>query len=200
MKSANYLIILVLLISVLPACQISAENINQSQNSTVNSSNSSSNSANNSSSVSNPPSSSPSPVKTATPKQTTDSSEGLTKEKVEAAVNKLLSDFRLSGSVSVKGIQELQQQNATVADLEFEQFEYPVTTEGKIIKARDFKPKQMPKDGSRLPTVDEMFPPRRVVYSKSGKATLARYNDGRWVLKEIRWGFDTGVKGNVEIR
>lgn len=30
--------------------------------------------------------------------------------------------------------------------------------------------------------------------------TLANYNDGRWVLKQVNWGFDTGVKGTVEIR
>lgn len=124
----------------------------------------------------------------------------LTNEKVETAANSLLSEFRLSGSVRVRGIQELPTQNAAIADLEFQQFEYAVTMEGKILKARDFNPKSQPTDGSRLPTEEEMFPPRRVVYSKEGKATLARYTDGRWVLKEIRWGFDTGVKGNVEIR
>ncbi len=51
-----------------------------------------------------------------------------------------------------------------------------------------------------IPDPDEMFPQRKVTYSKDGKATLSKYNDGRWVLKAVNWGFDTGVKGTVEIR
>jgi hypothetical protein len=83
-------------------------------------------------------------------------------------------------------------------NLQFNNFEYGVTYEGQLIMASNFK---IPaKSGKPIPPQEEMFPPRKVTYSKDGKATLARYNDGRWVLKEIHWGFDTGVKGNVEIR
>lgn len=201
MKVLLYISIALLMSSVLSACQATTEISNQSQNTSIVSLNASVNPANNSSSPIIPPSNSPTPVVSATPKQTTTASnDSLTKEKVEIAVNKLLGDFRLSGTASVKGIQELPQQNSAIADLQFVQFEYPVTTEGKLLKARDFKPKSMPKDGSRLPSMDEMFPPRRVSYSKTGKAALSHYTDGRWVLKEIRWGFDTGVTGSVEIR
>lgn len=135
-----------------------------------------------------------------TPKSTPDISNDLTKEKVETAVAKLLTDWRLGGSVRVKGVQELPQQNAAVADLQFDNFEYGVTNEGGLVKAKDFAPKPMPKDQSSLPSMEEMFPQRKIIYSKDGKATLSHYTDGRWVLKEVRWGLDTGITGTVEIR
>lgn len=126
--------------------------------------------------------------------------QGLTNATVKTAVAAMLSDWRVGGSVSVKGVREIPQQNAAIADLQFEQFEYGTTNEGGLVKAKDFKPKPMPKDRSRMPTMEEMFPQRKAIYSKDGKAILERYNDGRWVLKEVRWGSDTGVKGTVEIR
>lgn len=122
----------------------------------------------------------------------------LTNASVETAVATMLSDWRMGGSVSVRGIQEVPQQNAAVADLQFNNFEYGVTYEGQLIRASKFK---IPaKSGKMIPSPEEMFPPRRVSYSRDGKATLGKYNDGRWVLKAVNWGFDTGVKGNVDIR
>lgn len=122
----------------------------------------------------------------------------LTNSQVETAVSEMLSGYRLSGSVRVKGIQELPQQNSAVADLQFEQFEYPVSFEGGLLRAKDFK---VPKpSGAAIPPPGEMFPPRKVSYSKDGRATLSKYTDGRWVLKSVSWGFDTSVKGTVEIR
>ena len=49
---------------------------------------------------------------------------------METAVNSLMSDFRLGGRIIVKGVQELPQQNAAVADLQFDNFEYGITNEG----------------------------------------------------------------------
>ncbi len=63
---------------------------------------------------------------------------GLTNAKVETAVNYLTSDYRLGGRISVKGIQELPQQNAAVADLQFDQFEYALSNENMLVKAADF--------------------------------------------------------------
>ena len=123
--------------------------------------------------------------------------ESLTNAKVEKAIAELLKDWRMGGSVRVKGIREIPEQNAAVADLQFQQFEYGVTNEDQLIRAKDFK---MPaKSGKLIPPPEEMFPPRKISYSKEGKATLTRYNDGRWVLNSVHWGFDTGVKGSVEI-
>lgn len=124
--------------------------------------------------------------------------QGLTNSKVETAVADLLSDWWMGGSVSVKGIQEIPQQNAAIADLQLNNFEYGVTFEGGLLKKKDFKPRKA--SGDAIPHPDEMFPHRKVTYSKDGKATLSKYNDGRWVLKAVNWGFDSGVKGNVEIR
>ncbi len=129
---------------------------------------------------------------------TSSSNQGLTNSKVETAVADMLSDYRLGGSVSVKGIQEIPQQNSAVADLQFSGFQYGTTFEGGLLRAKDFKPKKP--SGDMIPSPDEMFPQRAITYSKDGKAIFSRYNDGRWVLKEVRWGFDTGVKGTVEIR
>lgn len=126
------------------------------------------------------------------------SNQGLTNSKVETAVADLLSDWRMGGSVSVKGIQEIPQQNSAVADLQFNNFEYGVTFEGGLLRKKDFKPRKP--SGDAIPHPDEMFPQRKVSYSKDGKATLSKYNDGRWVLKTVNWGFDSGIKGNVEIR
>ena len=135
-----------------------------------------------------------------TRQKTNDSNAGLTNAKVETAVNSLVGEFRLGGRISVKGVQELPQQNAAVADLQFDNFEYGVTNEGALVKAKDFNPKSMPKDQSRYPTMEEMFPQRKISYSQDGKATLSHYTDGRWVLKDVRWGLDTGINGNVEVR
>lgn len=125
-------------------------------------------------------------------------SQKLASSNVEAAVNDLLNDYRLGGSVSVRGIQEQPQQNSATADLQFNDFQYGTTFEGGLLRSKDFKPKA--DSGKMIPDADEMFPQRKTTYSKEGKAILSRYNDGRWVLNEVHWGFDTGVKGTVEIR
>lgn len=127
--------------------------------------------------------------------------QGLTNSKVEAAVADLLSDWRMGGSVSVKGIQEIPQQNAALADLQFNNFEYGVTFEGGLLRKKDFKPRKP--SGDAIPHPDEMFPQRKVSWSRDGRATLSKYNDGRWVLKQVNWNDGIaccGVKGNVDIR
>lgn len=127
--------------------------------------------------------------------------QGLTNEKVETAVNSLVSDWRLSGKIQVRGIQEVPQQNAAIADLQFDNFEFGVSGTDELLRAKDFKPPK--KSGQLIPSPEEMFPPKKITYSKQGKATLTKYNDGRWVLKQVNWHDGIaccGVKGNVEIR
>lgn len=144
------------------------------------------------------------PGSTSSSSSTTSSSssnQGLTNAKVETAVADLLSDWRMGGSVSVRGIQENSQTNSAVADLQFNNFEFGVTHLGELLRSKDFKPRKP--SGSGLPHPDELFPQRKVSYSKSGRATLAKYNDGRWVLKQVNWHDGIaccGVTGNVEIR
>jgi hypothetical protein len=144
------------------------------------------------------PSSAPSSSSSSSSSPVSTANQGLTNAKVETAVGDLLSDWRMGGTVSVKGIQEIPQQNAAIADLQFNNFEYGVSFEGGLLRKKDFKPRKP--SGDAIPHPDEMFPQRKVSYSKDGKATLSKYNDGRWVLKAVNWGFDTGVKGSVEIR
>jgi hypothetical protein len=135
----------------------------------------------------------------------TENPNSLTNAKVESAVTRTISDYRFNGSISVEGIQELPQQNSAVADLRFNGFEYPVTNEGRLMKTKDFHPKSYPenrKPTDQLPSMEQMLPPRKVSYSGSGRGVLTRYNDGRWVLKEVSWGqgFNSlGVTGTVSI-
>jgi hypothetical protein len=147
-------------------------------------------------------SSTPSNISTTSPNSPSGS---LTNANVETATREMLNAFTLAGTVAVQGIQELPQHNSAVADLRFNGFEYAVTNEGHLLKARDFHPQQprnrRPTDP--LPSMQEMFPPRKISYSGGGRGILTRYNDGRWVLKEVDWGqgLDTlGVKGNVGIK
>lgn len=127
--------------------------------------------------------------------------QGLTNAKVETAVANLLSDWRMGGNVSVRGIQENSQTNSAVADLQFNAFEFGVNGTDQLLKVKDFKlPK---KSGKMIPSYEEMFPPKKITYSKQGKAALTKYNDGRWVLKSVNWHDGIaccGVKGNLEIR
>jgi hypothetical protein len=135
----------------------------------------------------------------APPRVVLQSSSGqLIKESVERAVNQLVSSYRMSGSIEVEGIQEQPQSNSAIADLRFVNFEYPITYEGQLIKAANFRPPAKRSGG--LPSPAEMFPPRRVSYSRMGKAQLAKYTDGRWVVKRVSWDFDTAVIGTAEVR
>lgn len=126
---------------------------------------------------------------------------GITNSKVETAIADLLSDWQMGGSVSVRGIQENSQTNSAVADLQFNAFEFGVNGTDQLLKAKDFKPPK--KSGQAIPPYEEMFPPKKITYSKQGKAMLTKYNDGRWVLKSVNWHDGIaccGVKGNVEVR
>lgn len=125
---------------------------------------------------------------------------GLANSKVEAAVNDLLSDWRMGGSVSVRGIQEIPQQNAAIADLQFNAFEFAVNGTDELLRVKDYKPPK--KSGQLVPSYEEMFPPKKIKYSRQGKAMLTKYNDGRWVLKSVNWHDGIaccGVTGNIEI-
>lgn len=131
----------------------------------------------------------------------TSKSENLTKTQVEPAITTLLSNWRIGGSISVKGIQEVPKQNMAIADLQFNNFEFAVTGNDELLRAKDFKPPK--KSNQLIPPPEEMFPQKKITYSKQGKAILTKYNDGRWMLKEVNWQDRVaccGVKGNVEIR
>jgi hypothetical protein len=130
---------------------------------------------------------------------------GLTNSNVETAVNALLTDFCLGGKAVVQGIQEIPQQNSAVADLKFENFQYPVTDMGELMKKKDFKPQPKPQSRNPtdpLPSMEQMFPARQVSFSGKGRGILKKYNDGRWVLTEVRWGeglSSLGVTGSVNV-
>ena len=122
--------------------------------------------------------------------------QSLGKAAVERAVNSLVSSYRMGGNISVIGVQ--QEGTNAVADLKFNAFQYATTFEGSLIRAANYKPPQ--RSGRAIPLPSEMFPPRKNTYSSSGKAYLAKYNDGRWVVRQVRWGSDKGINGNVVVR
>ncbi len=134
-------------------------------------------------------------------RSTSQPDRGLSNSKVETAIADLLSDWRMGGGVSVRGIQENSQTNTAVADLQFNAFEFGVNGIDQLLKVKDFRPPK--KSGQAIPPYEEMFPSKKITYSKQGKAMLTMYNDGRWVLKSVNWHDGIaccGVKGNVEIR
>ena len=126
---------------------------------------------------------------------------------VETAVGQMISQYRLGGAIKVSGIREIPNQNAAIADLQFDAFQYATDNEGgRLVEASKYKP---PPDVSRrdptapLPSMEEMFPPRKQTYNGQGAASLVKYSDGRWVLKEVRWGGGFNVftvTGATEIR
>ena len=128
--------------------------------------------------------------------------ETLSPGKIEPAVNQMVARYRLSGQIKVSGVREIPKENSAVADLQFENFEYVTDLEGAhLIEAAKYKPpnrsQRNPTDP--LPSMDEMFPPRKQVFNNQGTATLTKYNDGHWDLKEVRWG-GYFVSGTIEIQ
>lgn len=132
------------------------------------------------------------------------SSGGLTNSNVESAILQLVSNLRLDGSISVEGIQEVPQQNAAVADVSFSNFKYGRNFHQQPVSISQYKQGAGRKTGSYWKdTYNETMKPQTATYSGRGNAVLKRYNDGRWVLKEVRWGngFDgLGWNGTVEVR
>ena len=125
----------------------------------------------------------------------------LTNTKVENAVSRLLGNLSVGGSVTVEGIQEQSQQNSATADLRFNGFQYKADMAGTPLS----KDRQAPKrpDVNDPNFYDEVYKHgtqqvQTRTYSGRGTAILKRYNDGRWVLKEVRWEFN-GWGGTVDI-
>jgi len=126
----------------------------------------------------------------------------LTNAKVEDAIGKMTGNLRVTGSISVDGVQELPQENGARADLRFSSFEYKADQAGTPVP----KDKQAPKKPEiNSPNFyDEMFKygTQQIQvksYSGPGFAVIKHYSDGRWVLKEVHWQFHSWV-GAVDIR
>ena len=107
---------------------------------------------------------------------------GLNDSNIEAAASALLRNYRFSGDIQVKGIQEIPNQNAAIADLRFNGFEYAVTDSGQLLETSKYRAPQ-PTSQSQLPSMEQMFPNRKTSYNVLGKALLKRYTDGRWILE-----------------
>jgi len=123
---------------------------------------------------------------------------GLTDGKVQLAVRSFMRDFTKGGSINVEGVQELPNQNAATADLRFSNWVCSTTYEGGLSKQA---PPPVTHDRYGMPS--STFGLRLRTYNTPGLAVLKRYNDGRWVLKEVRVGsgFNTvTISGTQEIR
>lgn len=131
----------------------------------------------------------------------------LSPNKVESAAAEMVGKYRIGGRIVIEGVREISKENTAVADLRFEGFEFATTNDGgKLLEARQYKPpadlsKRRPTDP--LPSVEEMFPNRKQSYNGKGTAMLTHYNDGRWVMKEVRWGsgfFSFTVSGSINLQ
>jgi hypothetical protein len=126
----------------------------------------------------------------------------LTNVKVERAVNRLTSNLRVAGGISVEGIQELPQENSARADLRFTNFQYKSDMAGTPLSSNRQAPEKPQINDPNF--YDKMYRyGTQQVYTKNysgpGFAMLKHYNDGRWVLKEVHWQFN-GWVGDVDIR
>jgi hypothetical protein len=123
---------------------------------------------------------------------------GLTDSNVQRAVRSFMSEFTKGGNINVEGVQELPNQNAATADLRFVNWVCSTTYEGGLSKQN---PPPVTYDRYGMPS--STFGLRLRTYNTSGLAVLKRYNDGRWVLKEVRVGsgFNTvTISGTLEVR
>ncbi len=115
----------------------------------------------------------------------------LTADKVQRAVDKVLSFTKIGGAVAVQGIQEMPQQNAAKADLIFNNFQYKAREMGEIV-SKDAKLPNQPNINSPNYYGEALQysvnPVKLRNFSGPGKAILEKYNDGRWVLKIITFG------------
>jgi hypothetical protein len=133
-----------------------------------------------------------------TPSGSSSSGGGLTDSNVQRAVRSFMSDFTKGGNINVEGVQELPNQNAATADLRFVNWICSTTYEGGLSKQ---KPPPVTYDRYGMPS--SVFGLRLVTYNTSGLAVLKRYNDGRWVLKEVRVGNGFNavtISGTQEVR
>lgn len=126
----------------------------------------------------------------------------LTNAKVEEAVNRLTANLRVGGTIGVDGIQELPQENAARADLRFVNFQYKSDAAGTPVSSDKQAPKKPQINDPNF--YDQMYKygtqqVQTKTYSGQGFAVLKHYSDGRWVLKEVHWGFN-GWSGNVDIK
>jgi hypothetical protein len=122
----------------------------------------------------------------------------LTTGNVQRAVSTFMRDFTKGGQINVEGVQELPNENAATADLRFVNWVCSTTYEGGLSKQT---PPPVTYDRFGMPS--STFGLRLRTYNTSGLAVLKRYNDGRWVLKEVRvgQGFNTiTISGTYEVR
>lgn len=131
-----------------------------------------------------------------------ESTNQLTNAKVERAVNQLTSNLRVAGAISVEGIQELPQENSARADLRFTNFQYKSDMAGTPLSSNRQPPEKPQINDPKFYDKMYRYTTQQVhtkTYSGPGFAVLKHYNDGRWVLKEVRWQFN-GWVGDVDIR
>ncbi|HVQ36757.1 MAG TPA: hypothetical protein VMS31_04465 [Pyrinomonadaceae bacterium] len=126
----------------------------------------------------------------------------LTNSKVEDAIGRMTGNLRVAGSIAVDGIQELPQENGARADLRFNNFQYKADQAGTPVSSDKQAPKKPEINSPNF--YDEMykFGTQQVQarnYSGPGYAVLKHYSDGRWVLKEVHWQFNSWV-GTVDIK
>jgi hypothetical protein len=98
------------------------------------------------------------------------SGSSLNRENVQRALDQMLAGVRRGGSVTVQGIQNTAE--GAEVDVRFDSFQYYF-------------------DSVAFMGVQH--------FAGTGKALIAHYNDGRWVLTRVVWSFGDYVSGQIEI-
>lgn len=130
------------------------------------------------------------------------SSAKLSNEKVQRAADQAVEWTRKGGGAQVVGIQEIPQENTARADIEFNGFQYNSDDSGNPVPKDRSTPRKPDLNSPNF--YDELYKynTQQVhveTYSGQGVATLKHYNDGRWVLTGVHWGFH-GTNATVEVQ
>lgn len=117
---------------------------------------------------------------------------------VQQAVRNFMRAYTKGGDINVEGVREIPNQNAATVNLRFANWICSTTYEGGLSTET---PPPVTRDRYGMPS--SAFGLRLVTYNTSGQAVLERYNDGRWMLKQVRVGDGFNavtVSGTLEVR
>jgi hypothetical protein len=90
------------------------------------------------------------------------------------------------------GVQENPQANEATADLQFKGFQYKANNIGTPLESTAQTPRQPDTNSPSFWQEMASWPSRQVYtaeYSGSGRATIKRYNDGKWMLTNVAFNF-----------
>lgn len=113
-------------------------------------------------------------------------------EQVQSAVNQVVDWTRMAGTVQVIGVQENPTANEALVDVRFNGFQYKANFLGIPLPKTAQQPRQPDVKSPTFYQEMATWPSRQVFpasYTGGGRATIKRYNDGRWMLTSVEFNF-----------